>query len=604
MNYKKTISKLGNSLVMAAALTFVASPLFARVDLVAHQGTWTSSTGESVPMWGFMRDPGGSCSSLPTTWTIGPELTAADLQANGNLRIRLRNCLSEAVSVIIPGQKAIPVLGVAPQPARNGNRITSFTAQTPPGGTVDYLWQRVDLNPGTYLYMSGSHPALQVHMGLYGALKLGDYPDTGADVTLLYSEIDPILHASATAAKPLTYKPRYFLVNGEEEATLPNAGNTSQPTVLSFLNAGLDFHVPQMNGGEYMSLKAEDGNTYPFPKEQYSVNLAAGKTIEAFWQPTREGEHIIYDRRGNGMIAKLTVGAGTGGGTGPAVADDTYTVDEDNLLTAASVSANDDPGFTVELVSATSSGVLSCPAGGFLCADGTFTYQPTANFYGKDSFTYKTVATASMPSSSIATVTITVDPVNDMPVAADDAYDAVSGVPLVVAAPGVLANDQDVDGNTLSVTASGIFAADGSINFPVPAAGTFAYEVCDNGTPVLCATANVVITAANDIPVAVDDTATVRRNSTPTTPQDVARNTFSLIANDTDANGIDPATVVTSGTTRGGTVVNNGDGTVSYTPPTNWRGVDTFTYTVRDTLGEISNTATVRVNVVRARDLP
>jgi FtsP/CotA-like multicopper oxidase with cupredoxin domain len=605
MNFKKNIQKSMTSLVMTTALAFVATPLFARVDLVAIQGTWTSQAGSVIPMWGFARDTGQGCNSLPQ-WTVGPELTADDLQTNGNLRIRLRNCLGEAVSVIIPGQKAIVVGNASqhPEPVKNGNRITSFTTETPVGSTVDYLWLNVDENEGTYLYMSGSHPALQVHMGLYGALKIGNYPDTDADVTLLYSEIDPVLHSSATAATPLTYKPRYFLVNGEEESTIPNAGDTGQTTVLSFLNVGLDFHVPTMNGGEYMSLQAEDGNPYPFAKEQYSVNLAAGKTIDAFWQPTAEGEHVIYDRRGNGMVAKLTVGAGTGG-TGPAVADDAYEVNEDNLLAAMpGVSANDDAGFVVELVGSTSMGVLSCPAGGFLCPDGTFNYQPNENFNGNDSFTYKTVATATTPSSSIATVTITVHPVNDMPIAADDAYAAVAGVPLVVAAPGVLANDQDIDGDILNVTTGGIFGADGSINFANPTTGTYPYEVCDNATPALCTTASAVITVGNDIPIAVDDSATVRRNSTPTTPRDVARNTFNLTDNDTDANGIDVTTVVLSGTTQGGTVVNNGDGTVSYTPPRNWRGTDTFTYTVKDILGETSNVATVRVRVVRAAVLP
>ena len=69
--------------------------------------------------------------------------------------------------------------------------------------------------------------------------------------------------------------------------------------------------------------------------------------------------------------------------------------------------------------------------------------------------------------------------------------------------------------------------------------------------------------------------------------------------------GIDPTTVVvTSLASQGGTVINNGDGTVTYTPPLNFLGIDTFTYTVEDTFGVLSNAATARVNVVRAADLP
>lgn len=606
MNYTNINKKLKASLVMAAALTFVSSPLFARVDLVARVGTWTPVGGSPITMWGFAADGGQTCDNLPPwTWSVGPEITADDLQGNGDLRIRLRNCLSERVSIIIPGQNAVipnnPALH--PEPVRVGDRIRSFTYQAgPDGGIRNYRWLDVAGNGGSYLYMSGSHPAKQVHMGLYGALKVGTYPGTSGDVTLLYSEIDPLLHDPPTATTPLTYKPKYYLVNGAEETSIV-AGDTSQPTVLSFLNAGLDYHVPALNKG-YMSLIAEDGNSYPFDKEQYSVNLAAGKTIDAFWQPTSTGEHVIYDRRGNNMLARFTVGAGVGA---PLATPDSYTITEDtplDVVVGIGLLFNDTDlpaAAEVELVSGPSAGTLSCTAGGLLCADGSFSYQPNINFTGSDSFTYRVTAGATTPASNVATVTITVTGVNDPPIAVDDSYNAFTGVDLVIAAPGVLENDQDVDGDSLTVTA-GPVSADGSFSFtPTVASGTesFSYTVDDGSGDTSIAT--VTITVTNDVPVAIDDVATVKRNSAAT---DV-RNTFSLIANDTDAHGIDGTTVLVSGTSQGGTVINNGDGTVTYTAVRRWwLGTDTFTYTVMDTLGEISNTATVQVNVVRWQDLP
>jgi hypothetical protein len=97
-------------------------------------------------------------------------------------------------------------------------------------------------------------------------------------------------------------------------------------------------------------------------------------------------------------------------------------------------------------------------------------------------------------------------------------------------------------------------------------------------------------------PVANDDTASITQGTTLTN--------FDIVANDVDPDGtIDPTSVViTTGTTtqRGGTVVNNGDGTITYSPPNpGFRGTDTFQYTVNDDLGETSNVATVRINVVR-----
>jgi len=602
MNRNKIKQKMRTPILTAAALAMMASPSLA-VDLVAIEGQWSPDGGTTqVLMWGFAADIGQDCDSMPA-WTVGPELTDADI-SSGNLTIALRNCLTEAVSIIIPGQPATFT------PIRNADgRVRSFTTETPAdGGATTYTWNGV--KAGTYLYQSGTHPAKQVQMGLYGALKIGTYPDTSGDVTLLYSEIDPVLHDPPTAATPLGYNPRYYLVNGAVNLpVINNSGDTSQPTVLSFLNAGLDFHVPALNGG-YMTLIAEDGNQYPFGKEQYSVNLAAGKTIEAFWQPSTPGEHVIYDRRGNGMVVTLAISAGAGA---PVAISDNYTTDEDSPLqvSAPGVLGNDSPGgLTAVLVTAPSSGTLNSN----LAADGSFTYTPNQNFSGNDSFSYK--ADSGTLSSSPVSVNITVNPINDLPVAMADNYEAVVGTALNVAAPGVLANDTDTEGDALTaVLAVGPVAGalslngDGSFDYtPASSAAegdsvSFTYFANDSsGNSASVATVTIAITAATNIaPVAVDDSATVKRNSRLT----AVRNTFSLIANDSDADGtINPSTIVVSDTSRGGTVVVNDDGTVSYKPPRRWRGTDTFTYTVQDMQGEISNVATVRVNVVRKKQLP
>ena len=73
------------------------------------------------------------------------------------------------------------------------------------------------------------------------------------------------------------------------------------------------------------------------------------------------------------------------------------------------------------------------------------------------------------------------------------------------------------------------------------------------------------------------------------------------LANDTDVEG-DTLTIqsVTQGVN--GTVVDNGDGTVTYTPAADWNGVDTFTYTVSD--GALTDTATVTVTVTAVNDAP
>ena len=90
------------------------------------------------------------------------------------------------------------------------------------------------------------------------------------------------------------------------------------------------------------------------------------------------------------------------------------------------------------------------PAHGTLAlnADGSFTYTPAANYNGPDSFTYK--ANDGTADSNTATVTITVNAVNDAPVATADSYSTDEDTPLSVGAPGVLANDTDPEGSALN----------------------------------------------------------------------------------------------------------------------------------------------------------
>ena len=93
--------------------------------------------------------------------------------------------------------------------------------------------------------------------------------------------------------------------------------------------------------------------------------------------------------------------------------------------------------------------VVDAPANGTLgtISDGTVTYTPNLNFNGSDTFTFK--ANDGVVDSNVATVSITIAPVNDAPIAADDSY-ANANTTLIVSRPGVLINDTDIDGDALS----------------------------------------------------------------------------------------------------------------------------------------------------------
>jgi CSLREA domain-containing protein len=131
----------------------------------------------------------------------------------------------------------------------------------------------------------------------------------------------------------------------------------------------------------------------------------------------------------------------------PVAANNLYQIDEDGTLTVPvpGVLSNDsDPEsvpLSASLLSGTTHGTLT------FSQDGSFTYQPQANFNGSDAFTYQA---SDGQDASPATVTIQVIAVNDAPAAFADSYSVQEDEVLLIAAPGVLVNDTDIENDTLS----------------------------------------------------------------------------------------------------------------------------------------------------------
>jgi thermitase len=106
------------------------------------------------------------------------------------------------------------------------------------------------------------------------------------------------------------------------------------------------------------------------------------------------------------------------------------------------------------------------------------------------------------------------------------------------------------------------------------------------------------VTVANNVnvaPVAANDAFTAPYRATTSYTARV----LSVLANDSDADSnLAPSSLaIVTAPNKGGTVVVKSNGTVSYTPKKGYRGVETFTYNVKDSLGATSNTATVTITV-------
>lgn len=338
MNAMKRTKALLLMLSLSLALSGHSLAAIVTVDLVVEPVNKTMSDATVVPMWGMRlaTAPAGSA-TVP-----GPVIAAI---AGDTLVINLTNGLAgptaEPVSLVISGQQAtetgamVPVWtdGTSgPRGTDVAKRVRSFTHEAAPaGGTASYQWG--NLSAGTYLLKSGTHPAVQVPMGLYAAVKVDAavgqaynpataYAD---EAILLFSEIDPALNNAVangtygTAAFPtalaMRSEPTYFLVNGAPFTTAPApqaVAEAGQSTLLRFLNAGIHSRVPVMQN-EYMTLVANDGHLLPDFMQVYSLELAAGKTFDALVQPTGAGILSVHERTGGmangGMLAYLGAGA-------------------------------------------------------------------------------------------------------------------------------------------------------------------------------------------------------------------------------------------------------------------------------------------------------
>ena len=305
--------------------------------------------------------------------------------------------------------------------------------------------------------------------------------------------------------------------------------------------------------------------------------------------------YTISDGNGGTATATITVTVG-GNNDSPVALNDRVLVSEDSNANTIEVLTNDSDldGDTLTVDTATSSnGTVT------INADGSLNYIPNADFNGTDTITY-TISDGN-GGTATATVNVTIDAVNDTPIAVDDT--AMVSEDSNNNTINVLNNDTDIDGDSLSVDAASAsngtvtINADGSLNYTPTAnfsgTDTITYTVSDGNGGTTTAMVTVDVGGKNDAPVAVNDTATVNEDSDD--------NVIDVLANDTDDDG-DPLTI-TLATASNGKVTINADGTLSYIPTTDFSGTDIITYTLSDGNGG-STTATVIVTVIGTNDSP
>ncbi len=295
--------------------------------------------------------------------------------------------------------------------------------------------------------------------------------------------------------------------------------------------------------------------------------------------------------------------------TQPDAQDDIAVVRVNTPVTGNVLTNDDKKGLPVtpSVITPAKNGVFA------LNPDGSYTYTPNPNFVGVDSVKYKICNNAVPVECDSAWVTFKVIPdpatgANDKPVAFNDVTQTNAGTPV---SGNASINDFDPDsGQTLTFTTltnptngTATMNPNGTFTY-TPNGGftgtdVFKYKVCDNGTPVLCDTAKVIITvepvtpnpAVNQPPVAIDD-AILGIEGKPVT--------YNVSGNDKDPEGTPLAFTKLGGNPN---VTIDALGNVTYTPaidPLTGKpiGGNTVTYKVCDAGTPVKcDTATIYLTV-------
>jgi hypothetical protein len=373
--------RVGGILLAGSVATFGQQ----QINLSAGPSNAALPDGSTVPMWGYtcgaaVNGSTATCAALNKKAGAGVWSPVVITVPSGqDLTINLTNNLSFSSGIKVPTSLVIVgqlggglgdptqrtttpspnhsaqqttwfIAGAGPSNVApsQGARVQSFGTEVIAGATTALTWKAP--RPGTYLIESGTHPSIQGPMGLYGILVVTTAPTLStatppvetaagtaypgmsydADVSMLFSEIDPVQNNSVSTAvntagfsetrvwsgqpggcgdpassayntcypPAVNYAPLYYMINGvafdktNAPGSLFAASNpiaTPPGNVLvRLVNAGLRMHVPSIVGSVTgttptagFSLIAEDGNPLPgVPRVQSAVFMAAGKTYD------------------------------------------------------------------------------------------------------------------------------------------------------------------------------------------------------------------------------------------------------------------------------------------------------------------------------------
>ena len=356
--------------------------------------------------------------------------------------------------------------------------------------------------------------------------------------------------------------------SGNEDTTI-----TGAVVAIDAEGASLTYSVVAQPGHGSVTLN-QDGSFSYTPDGNYFG-------VDSFTYKVNDG---VNDS--NVALVNLTINAVN---DAPVAQNATASGDEDTVITGP-IPASDPEGAALGYT------VVAQPGHGSITLnfDGNFIYTPDADYFGSDSFTW--LAYDASLDSNVATVSLTVNGVNDRPVVVETTTRGDEDTTIT----GTL-TASDADGDTLAYTlvtqanhGTVTLNLDGSFSYTpdenYSGNDSFVFRVSD-GHSVTSASGFLQVGPINDAPVAQNGSASGDEDTTIT---------GTVTASDVDNASLTYTVVAQAGH---GSVTLNQDGSFSYTPNANYFGSDSFTWKVND--GSLdSNVATVNLTVNGINDRP
>ncbi|MEY2573338.1 MAG: large repetitive protein, partial [Verrucomicrobiota bacterium] len=380
------------------------------------------------------------------------------------------------------------------------------------------------------------------------------------------------------------------------------------PTNIALSNSSVDENRPAgTDVGTLSTTDPDAGDTHT-----YSLVAGAGSTDNSSFQINgailKTAAPLDFETKASYSV-RVQTDDGHGGTFAKQFTITANNINEAPTATDQAVSTNEDTPLAVTLTgtdpeadSLTFSHDATSTNGGTITGSGaSVTYTPASQYSGSDTFGF--TVDDGHGHTDTGTITIIVNSVNDAPVAQADSYTTNEDTPLTVAAPGVLANDSDVDSPTITAVlvtgpanaTSFALNSNGSFNYTPVAnyngSDSFTYKANDGSLDSNTVTVSLTINAVNDSPTATDQAGL-------TTNEDTA---LPITLAGTDPDG-DSLTFAVDQPAHGSISPTNSS-SVTYTPNANYCGPDSFTFHTNDASAQSAN-GTISITVNCLNDPP